>query len=214
MTKEEWFRRTAWLESDASAFFSRLAQSRSAFHKAQYLRIQAHSLAETRQESLVRIALELLQRVFAEFPDPSQLATAHLQAAQCHEQLGNRHEAVAQFRHALDAQSRFPNLDSGTALAFSWFIVEHRLSAHYDEALQVLEAAHLAFPVELFKAATVRAFVAHSRGDLHAASRYAIEALTAAGLPQSPFRYHRSLGLVAGKRYEQVIVRLRKLAAA
>ena len=213
MTKHDWFRNRTWSESIARAFFARLERSRSIFHKAQYLRIQALTLEQTRVVSHVRIALELLQRVFVEFPDGSQLAAAHLQAARCHAELGDVATAVDQFRAALDAQSRCPGYDPGTALEFPWFVVERELSSHYDEALEVLATARLAFPVQYFQAAAVRAFVAEFRGDPEAASRNAREALGAAERQESGFRYHQSLGLV-GDTHEATVARLKKLAAA
>jgi tetratricopeptide (TPR) repeat protein len=213
MGKDEWFRRTTWSVEDERAFFNRLARSRGLFHKSQYVRIQALSLAETRHANLVRVALDLLSKLFAEFPDQSQLASAHLLAAQCHEQLGNYAAAIEQFRLALRAQAAFPGIDPGTALEFPWFIITHGLSESYEEALQVLATAHIAFPVQVFKAAAIRSFVAAFRRDHIGASRYATEALQAAQLTESPFRYHRSLGLVEDA-YQSIVERLGKLATA
>lgn len=212
MTSRDWFRRTTWSLEDERAFFSRLARSRSAFHKSQYLRIQALSLAYTGQEALVSIALSLLERLLAEFPDPSQLASAHQQAAMCHERLGNLEAAVSEFRLALAALLQNPGMNPGTALEFPWFIIQHRLASLYDEALETLEAADPVFPVQFFQAAAVRAVVAESRRDLQGASRHAQAALQAANLKESPFRYHRSLGLV-GEEYQPMLERMAKLVA-
>jgi tetratricopeptide (TPR) repeat protein len=213
MARDDWFRKTTWTDADEDAFFTRLRRSRSVFHKAQYLRLQAHSLAGTEQEPLVRAALALLDRLFTEFPDLSQLAQAHLLAAHCYEQLGDITSAIDHFRLSQDARSKYPNLDAGTDLEFPWFIVKHDISSLYDEALATLETAHLAFPVQIFKASAVRAFVASSRGDSQAATRHANEALEAAGLEKSQFRYHRTLGIV-GAEYRPVIERLSDIAAA
>src|SRR5262245_57279217 len=98
MTSKDWFRQTTWSREDEQAFFSRLARSRGSLHKAQYLRIQAYSLAETGNEALVSAALSLLNRLLTEFPEPSQLVAAHFQAARCHERLGDLGAAVNQFR--------------------------------------------------------------------------------------------------------------------
>jgi tetratricopeptide (TPR) repeat protein len=213
MARDDWFRKTTWSDADEDAFFTRLRRSRSAFHKAQYLRLQAHSLAGTEQEPLVRAALALLDRLFAEFPDSSQLTQAHLLAAHCYEQLGDLSRAIDHFRLSRDARAKYPNLDAGTELEFPWFIVKHDTSSLYDEALTTLETAHLAFPVQFFKASAVRAFVATSRGDSQAATRHAREALDAAGLEQSQFRYHRTLGIV-GAEHDPVIERLSDIAEA
>lgn len=207
----DWFRKTTWSLDDERAFLSRLARSRSLFHKAQYLRIQALTLADTGDETLVRNSLRLLQRLFTEFPEPSQLASSHLQAAQCHEQLGELEQAVDHFRLALMAQTHYPNLDPGTALEFPWFIIVHQFAALYDEALNTLEAASIAFPVQLFKAAAVRAVVAESRLDYGTASRHARQALEAAALNESAFRFHRDVGLV-GSAFKPMVERLSALA--
>ncbi|MBD8874648.1 hypothetical protein [Rhodanobacter sp. DHB23] len=212
MARDDWFRRTTWSDTEGQAFFARLLRSRTAFHKAQYLRIQAYTLAETRKKELIQIALELLHRLFAEQPAPSELASAHLQAALCYEQLGDLSSALNQFRLSLAAHSAYPNHDAGTALELSWFIAKHDLASHYDEALDVLEAAHLAFPVQFFKAAAVRAFVAQSRNQQQTALQHARKALEAAGLSQSQFHRHPSLGLV-GPEYGPFVQRLSKLAA-
>jgi len=213
MARDDWFRKTTWSDADEDAFFTRLRRSRSVFHKAQYLRLQAHSLAGTEQEPLVRAALALLDRLFTEFPDLSQLAQAHLLAAHCYEQLGEVTRAIDHFRLSRGARSKYPNLDAGTDLEFPWFIVKHDISSLYDEALTTLVTAHLAFPVQIFKASAVRAFIAISRGDSQAAIRHAREALDAVGLEKSQFRYHRNLGIV-GEEHRSVVERLSVIAAA
>jgi hypothetical protein len=206
----DWFRRTTWSKEDEIEFFVRLGRSRTPFHKAQYLRIQALSLAESGSDSLLRVALSLLDRLLTEFPVRTEVASAHLQAAQCQARLGCLPEAVEQFRLSLAAQARLPNVDPGTALEFSWFIVQHQLTEMYDEALSVLATAHIAFPVQAFKAAAARAVIAEFRHDFEAAATNARAAIAAADLAESPFRYHKGLGLV-GEQYRLVIERMNSL---
>lgn len=212
MARDDWFRRTTWSAADADAFNARLRRARTTFHKAQYLRIQAYTLGQTRKEPLTRAALDLLQRIFTEFPEPSELASAHLRAAQCHEFLGNIDQAIVHFRCSMDCQTKYPNRDVGVLLEFPWFVVTHKLSPLYAEALSVLQHAHLAFPVQSFKAAAARALVACEHGDSETAAKNAQAALDAAKLEQSQFRNHRPLGLV-GKEYQSVIEQLHAIAA-
>lgn len=216
MPKDEWFRRTSWSHADEEAFWARLARSRGVSNKAQYLRIQAHTLAETHEDALVRVALRLLERLLADFPEPFQLAASYQQAAQCHEHFGELEQAIRYFRLALDAVRRHRGLDAGTALEFPWFIIEHRLIDLYDEAIITLgsvQDAHLVWPVAVFKMAAIRAMVANARGDHQSAAARAREALDAAHLEKSPFRYHRELGLV-GEKYRRMIDLLTRMAAA
>ena len=71
MSKTDWFRRTAWSDADREDFNARLKRSRGEGNKAQYLRIQAVYLAEAGHH---HNAIELLDRLFAEFPQKGQLA--------------------------------------------------------------------------------------------------------------------------------------------
>src|SRR5262245_4018263 len=84
---DTWYRRTSWSDLDRRAFFDRLARSRTRGNKAQYLRIQAVHLEETGRPALVRAALELLDMVVREWPEPSEVAQAYHQQATCHLQL-------------------------------------------------------------------------------------------------------------------------------
>jgi tetratricopeptide (TPR) repeat protein len=161
---------------------------------------------------LTRISLQLLQQLFADYPVDSELESAHMQAAQCQERLGNLQEATRHFRLAVEAHSNRPNVHSGVALEFPWFIVEHRLTACFDEALTVLDSAVTPFPVQVFKAATIRSRIAQFRGDTARAANAAREALEAADATQSRFRYHRALGLV-GEEYKYVVSELQQIAA-
>ena len=83
----------------------------------------------------------------------------------------------------------------------------------YDEALNLLERANTAFPIQAFRAAAARALIAFSRHDPAVAAKFAAEALEAASLEQTQFRYHRSLGLVGAEDAEVVAI-LRKMVAA
>jgi hypothetical protein len=149
----------------------------------------------------------------AEFSDPYERTRAHLCAAECHAQLGENDEAVRHFRLSIEENRRAPHVEPGTTLAFPWFVVSRQLTDLYDEALRTVESAHLAFPVQLFKAAAVRAVISQFRGEERAAVHYAREALSAADLRESQFRYHRKLGLV-GSDHSAVVERLKKLAAS
>ena len=74
MGREDWYRLTSWSESDQEAFFARLNRSRTLYHKSQYARIQAGHLKEA---GYVKESLELLQRLYEEWPHESQLPSAY-----------------------------------------------------------------------------------------------------------------------------------------
>lgn len=169
MAQDEWFRKTTWNDSDAQEFSARLVRSRSKFHKSQYLRVQAYTLAQTGSEKHAHAALELLNRLFEEFPEPSELSLAHLHAAQCHEQLGNLAKTVKHLELSLAAQGNYPNRDSGVSLEYPWFVARHKLADHYAAAKETLRGAKLVFPVAAFKAAAACALIAQAQKDPDAA---------------------------------------------
>src|SRR5262249_27847997 len=81
------------------------------------------------------------------------------------------------------------------------------------EALAGLDGRQrLASPIDRFKAHGARALIFAAMGNAAAAQKHAREAVLAAAAIQSPFRYHRTLGLVGDLHVEQ-LVELKRLAA-
>jgi tetratricopeptide (TPR) repeat protein len=200
MGKPEWFRRTTWTERDAAEFDERLARSRGANRKAQCLRIQAVHLFEVGDLSLTRAALGLVDRVIAEFPDPFQLAPALSLRAEALVDLGRPEEALETYGRALEARRAFPQVGDDGYLGFAELVIALRRRDLYAAAVAALDefADRVQFPIEEFRIAACRALVAAERGDSNGARRWAREALAAAAKSESPFRYHRKLGLVRG----------------
>ncbi|MDP9351810.1 MAG: hypothetical protein M3P51_09770 [Chloroflexota bacterium] len=215
MSHAEWFRRSTWTAEDKADFTARLKRSRGSSNRAQYLRIQALHLQEIGTEALLQAALGLLNQLITDYPDPLQLASAFHQRAQCLSDLGRYPEALESYRSAFVARRAMPNVHDDAYLDFGELVLALRRSDLYDEALSALEefGGDEMFPAHRYQAAMIRALIADERGDSTTARRYAEEALKAADATQSPFRYHRKLGLV---RFvlPDVFARLRALAAA
>ena len=93
MGADDWFRNSVWTPAIQEAFFKRLARSRSARNKAEYLRIQAGHLQEQHDAGLVRVALSLLDLMLAQCPELCEVAPARLQEARCHLFLGDHGRA-------------------------------------------------------------------------------------------------------------------------
>ena len=213
MKKREWFRRTTWTDDDREDFDAHLKRS-SDSNKAQYLRIQAYHLGEVgNQEG----AIELLDRLFAEFPDKAQLAQAHEQKGISLSRLGRIEAAIEEFRAALQAERDFPNVATSAWINFGWLVVEKQLTDLYDEVSRVLQEfrdeSGLKFPATEYRYATVQALLADAKGDHVVASGFAKLALAEAGKLHSGLKYHSGLGLVGSERtvFEK---RLRVLAGS
>lgn len=195
MSRDEWYRRSTWTERDREEFNARLKRSRSS--KAQYLRIQAFHLAEAHHHSA---AIELLDRIFADFPERTEMACAHQQKAECLARLGQDDAAVEEFRAALQTERSFPNRRTSAWLDFGCFIVEKRRTELYGEVECVLNefsaAWHLPLPVERYRYLGILAYVAAEKGMMAEARDFAREALAEAAKQHSGLRYHPKLGLV------------------
>jgi tetratricopeptide (TPR) repeat protein len=160
------------------------------------------------------VALELLDAVFAEHPDPSQLAAAWHLRATCLVDLGEPTAALEAFRESFDAMRSKPNWRTPAHSDFAELALALDRKDLYSEVIAVLDefGADDIFPLHRFKQATARALIAADTDDLQAAKGYAQEALQAANATDSPFRYHRKLGLVQFVD-PSTIARLRALAA-
>ena len=193
MSSDDWYRR-----------------SRGAYHKAQYLRIQAHYLANA---NLPEGAVELLDQLIADFPDPSQLAQAHLQYAECMLASDKVDGAVVAYRRAFDAEQAYPNSRSQLWLDFPWLIVTRGLSHLFSEIDTFLDWGNrnTTFPIEEFRLNTILAFVADVNGDANASRVHAQAALSASAKEHSGFSRHPTVGLV-GTPDATVLTRLQGLA--
>src|SRR6266567_2107581 len=98
MAVEPWFRRSTWSLSDKTDFFARLARSRSAANRAQYLRIQAWHLQQVGTEPMYEAALDLLNMLIADYPEPTQLSEAHGQRAACLGGMGRTEDALLEYQ--------------------------------------------------------------------------------------------------------------------
>jgi len=195
---EGWFRRTRWDPEIEAAFFDRLARSRDPFHKAQYVRIQASHLEQTGADEHVEVALRLLDRLLAEWPEDLMRAEAHDQRARCLARLGKSEEAVEAFRASFAAMRQVPGFVPTTAIDFGQFAVKLRRTDLYDEVARVLDEFHNDSPIHVmnFLRDSVLAIVEDHRGRRNVAAAHARRALAAASAEHSGLRGRPRLGLV------------------
>lgn len=201
MSKTEWFRRSTWSDANREDFNARLKRSRGAGSKAQYLRLQALYLAEAGHHAG---AIELLDRLLADFPEHIETAQAHAQKAESLARLGQREAAIGEYRAALQAERDFPKVRSNAWLDFGWFVFEKELTPLYDEVARVLEEFRdeggLAFPAIEYRYATLQALLADARGERTRAREFAQQALAEAAEDHSGLGRHASVGLVGSER--------------
>jgi tetratricopeptide (TPR) repeat protein len=197
MAGPDWFRRESWSAADQRQFYARLERSRSPFQKAQYVRIQALHLATVDTREAHEAALELLDMLLKRWPESSQLTQAYLQQAHSRYALGDVSGAVESFRNALDSQRVNVGIRTDVSLDFAWLIATQPLNMLFTEALAALDEFPAGpFPVQRYREAAARALIFAATGHEENAKLWAQRALDAAAARESPFRYHRQLGLV------------------
>ena len=195
----DWFRKTTWSEADQADFFARLKRCRTAYNKAQYLRIQASHLEGIGSLEMLKAALELLDKMFAEFPKQTQLASAYSQKASCLAKLGNIDDAIINYQRALQTEREYPRVKTYAFMQFGRLVVENNLTKLFDEALdelKELDSRGIKFPSDIFQAFGIRSIIAANRGEMDKAREFAKVALEAADKAHSGLRYHSTVGLV------------------
>jgi hypothetical protein len=199
----DWFRNTTWDEAVERNFNAKLERAR---RKEQYLRIQACTLARSHPE----VALRLLDRYFL-LKDDFDHAQARVDRATAFLALGRVDAAVDSYCAALAREAEFPNLQTQAYLDLPYLIATRGIREKYGYAMELLDKypARLMFPVDHFRWHAARALIASENRDPVAAKAHAQQALQAAALDHSGFRYHPTVGLVT-EQYDALVQKLRK----
>jgi len=179
MARDDWYRRTTWSDRDREEFNARLKRSRGDFHKAQYLRIQAFHLS---QVGLHTAAIELVDRLLAEFPVDFEMASAHQQKTESLAKFGRTAEAIDEYRASLESERKYPGFRTSAWLGFAWLVADERLTDLYDEVLGVLDEFYrqhspLTFPVDAYRFWAVKSVIADFKDERAAAEEFARSAL-------------------------------------
>ncbi|WP_313433491.1 hypothetical protein [Novosphingobium sp.] len=193
MKRDDWYRNTSWDDVTEAAFRAKLSRSRTS--RPQYLRIQASYLTEAFPDT----ALQLIEEYFDtgdEFDVPNALCAR----AEANLTLGRKAEAVGVYKQALDWEEAHPLHISTARIDFPKLMASARLSSEYDYALDVLAKRFSPmdhqFPSTRYLWNGCCALIAHEQGQVVEARKFAEQAMRAAMENESPFRYHRTVGVV------------------
>jgi len=212
VSRDDWYRLTKWNPEHEANFRARLKRSRTAYHKAQYLRIQASTLLEA---GLASAALSLLDEISEKSAEECE-ASVPLCRAQALWVLGDKPRSFESYMEALDAQRRSPTRYR-VALSFAEHFHDYEDGAHrcklislLDEELEHGRGASM-FPHLQYRYAVVSARLTEGLGQLEMAAAFARAALDASDRKHSGFANHPELGLVDSKN-DLITFWLRKLA--
>lgn len=193
MSPDDWYRRTTWDVADREAFCARLARSRTAYNKAQYLRIQAAYLVSEYPSD----ALELLKQAMA-IPSPTELSSVYKLMADCLDALDRVDEALDYYRRAMAQEEVEPQWLTDAYQSFADLVIRRELQGHYRDAVDVLRG-HVdrpSFPLHCYQYHRALAILSDRLCEPTSATAHAKAALQSAGLSHSGFWKHPELWLV------------------
>ncbi|MGE3713413.1 MAG: hypothetical protein AB7F82_02645, partial [Alphaproteobacteria bacterium] len=132
MTAADWYRNKQWNEKIETHFFDNLSRARN--QKAQYLRIQAHTLISVRPD----VSLTLLEEYF-NTGDTFDLAQAYVDQAAAYEVLNNIPQAVEAYKNAISREKMLPSVQTRAYLELPLFAATHNLENLYPDCLSILD---------------------------------------------------------------------------
>ena len=194
----DWYRRKTWTKIDEEEFFHKLSRARKD-GRAQYLRLQAYELTETKDPKLLEVAKVLLNRILTEYPNEhfEKSAALHLLGHIC-KQFQDYRGALNFYKQALDFEKIFPNVKTQAYLDFSELIIKTGNLKYFDEVECILlkKNAELLFPIEKYKVNSILSIINKYKGNQEKANYFAELAEQNANAETSGLMYHKHLGIV------------------
>lgn len=165
----EWYRCESWTQAEDEHFFAKLGRARKD-GRAQYLRIQAFHLVESRDLRLLETAESLLNKILADFPDNRVEKSMTLsQLGTIYRIRGSNDIALHYFKQAVDFEKEFPNVISDAHMNFAEIVVEEGRSELYGEVEEILvteiEKGGFLFPSQRYTSSSVLSVIYASKGD-------------------------------------------------
>ena len=194
----EWYRRKTWTKTDEEEFFAKLGRARKD-GRAQYLKIQAIELVETRDQGLLEIAESLLNKMLTEYPDDNFNKSSALHTLGDISRLnGNLDKAIDFFKQAIDFEVIYPKVQTNAYLDYSELIVKTGKINQFDIVQYILleRLPGLLFPVAKYKVCLLLSIIYNTKGKSDQAQYYADLADQNALADTSGLRYHKNLGVV------------------
>lgn len=195
----DWYRKKSWTKEDEEHFFTKLARARKD-GRAQYLKIQAIELLYTKDNKLLNIAKELLQKVLDDYPDNN------LEKSSVYKTFGdifllekNIEKAIEYYRKAIDFEKVYPNVKTNSDIIYSELIIKNKLTNEYLNVEKILEEkiSGLLFPIDKYKVFSMLAILNYYNSNIQTAKGYALLANENAQAETSGLRYHKHLGIVS-----------------
>ncbi|HTO35574.1 MAG TPA: hypothetical protein VLZ72_05010 [Flavobacterium sp.] len=173
----DWYRRKTWTKIDEEEYFAKLGRARKD-GRAQYLRVQAVELIETKDKNLLSVAETLLNKILTDYPDNK------IEKSQTFNSLGEIYllnedyeTALDYFQKSLEFEKEFPNVITTAYLNFSETVVRAKKIELFDEVekmlIEKINNDTLKFPAQNYIMYSLMAVISEYNGDLEQSKFYA-----------------------------------------
>ncbi|WP_411767150.1 hypothetical protein [Winogradskyella sp. A3E31] len=218
MSKEDWYRNIEWNDQIESEFESRLKRSRGNYHKAQYLRIQASYLLDSKKSKLQEKGVEYMERLIKDYPE-EKFSTIH-----GIEQLGDFYlknksfdKAEKHFRKVTEYY--YAETRSGTSgladLKLCETILKSEQTEKFEEAYEMATEkfdatdGSLMMNSDKYYYADLMANLCYKMNRKNEATEFAQSAMELSKITEPQFNRHKTVGIV--KVVKEKIERLKKI---
>jgi len=176
MAMTDWYRLKTWTKTNEEEFFAKLGRARKD-GRAQYLKIQAIELIETKDKSLLTAAETLLNKILTDYPyNRIEKSQTFNSLGEIYKQRKNYDRALEYFKKSLDFEKEFPNVKTTAYLNYSETVVQAEKTALYDEVESMLteetETDTLKFPIQNYIMYSVLSIISDFKGDIEKARTY------------------------------------------
>ncbi|KUY30709.1 hypothetical protein BAS09_02105 [Elizabethkingia ursingii] len=203
MADKDWYRNTTWDSFIEAEFEERLKRSRGAFHKSQYLRIQAICLLDSNDIRIQSIGIKLMERLINDFP------TEEFSTIQGNEQLGDYYLKINDFdkaekyfsivkNHYEIKKTKIEARGMAELKLAKTYIMANRVNK-YVEAYNICKEyslTNLSFNSTRFYYAELVAHVCERLNKYEEAKQYAKIAIEISKITEPEFKRHKTVGLV------------------
>lgn len=194
----DWYRRKTWTKIDEEEFYAKLSRARKG-GRAQYLKIQAIELVDTKEKVLLEVAEALLHKMLNDYPDDIFNRASAFHTLGDIAKLNENYElAIDQYKRALDFEMIHPNIRTQAFLDYCELVVKTNKNELYDhiEKIMLERYSHLVFPIQKYKVNSLLSIINQGKGQFEKAKKYAELAEASATAETSGLRYHKYLGVV------------------
>lgn len=173
----DWYRRKTWTKTDEEEFNAKLGRARKD-GRAQYLRIQAYELVETKNESLFYPAEILLNKILTEYPENNfEKSSTYNQLGEIYKLRNDYDKAIEYFEKSLDFEKEYSRVTTTSYLEFAETVIRAEKIELYDKVYELLTAKinepSLKFTNQNYVIYSVMSIISEYKNDFENAKNYA-----------------------------------------